>query len=372
MESFNARSVCSSGKGGEPEEASRIKDFETIKRRGVTPDVPDTKEKEIAMRKKGFLFSVVVVFALLAVGLAVVPRAKAAYPEPDKVIELMHHSSPGGGAGLFVLTVGELLNKTGIVKTKIQVRTHQGGSSAVALNYLHSKAGDPYVVMMWTTSQLNAMNRGTTVMKLEDITWLTTLVEDGNVMIVPYKSPYKTYKDLLADAKATPKKVSVGINSIGGSEHIMAVRIERNTGVKFNITAFEFSPTQLIGGHIDMAFGNTAETSSHVKAKRARVLANMGETRVPFYKDIPTLIEQGTNAAFTQFRGFFGGPNFPPEAVKFWENAFAKLVKTKEFKEYVKKCDYVVSYKTAAETKAFIQGYNAELIKDTKYIQENK
>jgi len=330
------------------------------------------KKKECAMRKKGLFFSTVVIFPLFVITLAVAPTAQAVYPEPGKVIELMHHSSPGGGAGLFVLTCGELLNKTGIVKNKIQVTTHQGGSSAVALNYLLSKGGDPNVVMMWTTAQLNALNRGTTKMKFEEVTWLTTLVEDGNVMIVPYKSPYKTYKDLLADAKSKPKKVSVGINSIGGSEHIMAARIERVAGVKFNITAFEFSPTQLIGGHIDMAFGNTAETSSHVKAKRARVLANMGETRVPYYKDIPTLIEQGTNAAFTQFRGFFGGPNFPPEAVKFWEDAFAKLVKTKEFKEFAKKSDYVVSYKTAAETKAFIQGYNAELIKDAKYIQENK
>ncbi|MBA4421929.1 MAG: hypothetical protein C0390_02365 [Syntrophus sp. (in: bacteria)] len=324
------------------------------------------------MKKRRILSSIVVGLSLFAFTVMTAPAVQAAYPEPDKVIEFLHHSSPGGGAGLFVLTCADLLNKTGIVKTKIQVQTRQGGSSAVALNYLHSKAGDPYVVMMWTTAQLNALNRGTTRMKIEDVTWLTTTVEDGNVMIVPFKSPYKNAKELIADAKTTPKKVSVGINSIGGSEHIMAARIERVAGLKFNITAFEFSPTQLIGGHIDMAFGNTAETSSHVKAKRARVLANMGETRVPYYKDVPTLIEQGTNAAFTQFRGFFGAPNFPPEAVKFWEDAFAKLVKTKEFAEFVKKSDYVVSYKTAAATKAFIQGYNAELIKDAKYIEENK
>jgi len=322
------------------------------------------------MKKRSVLSSIVVVFSVMAFVFTIAPAALAVYPEPGKVIELMHHSSPGGGAGLFVLTCGDLLNKTGIVKNKIQVTTHQGGSSAVALNYLKSKE-DPYIVMMWTTAQLNALNRGTTKMKIEEITWLTTLVEDGNVMIVPYKSPYKTWKELLAAAKSQPKKVSVGINSVGGSEHIMAARIERVAGVKFNITAFEFSPTQLIGGHIDMAFGNTAETSSHVKAKRARVLANMGDTRVPYYKDIPTLVEQGTNAAFTQFRGFFGGPNFPPEAVKFWEDAFAKLVKTKEFQAFAKKSDYVISYKTAADTKGFIKGYNEELIKDTKYIQES-
>jgi len=324
------------------------------------------------MKKSRFLSSIVAVFALFALTLAIAPAAQAAYPEEGKVIEFLHHSSPGGGAGLFVLTVADLLNKTGIVKNKIQVQTRQGGSSAVALNYLHSKAGDPYVVQMWTTAQLNAMNRGTTQMKIADVTWLSTLVEDGNVMIVPFKSPYKTAKDLIADAKAHPKKVSVGINSVGGSEHIMAARIERVAGLKFNITAFEFSPTQLIGGHIDMAFGNTAETSGHVKAKRARVLANMGDTRVPYYKDIPTLAEQGTNASFTQFRGFIGGPNFPAEAVKFWDNAFAKLMKTKEFIDYMKKADYVGAYKNSADTKAFIAGYNAELIKDTKYIEENK
>ena len=323
------------------------------------------------MKKRSLFISTVVVFSLFVIAAVFAPSAQAAYPEEGKVIEFLHHSSPGGGAGLFVLTCADLLNKTGIVKNKIQVQTRQGGSSAVALNYLHSKAGDPYVVMHWTTAQLNALNRGTTVMKLQDLTWLTTTVEDGNVMIVPFKSPYKTAKELIADAKTSPKKVSVGINSIGGSEHIMAARIERVAGLKFNITAFEFSPTQLIGGHIDMAFGNTAETSGHVKAKRARCIANMGETRVPYYKDIPTLIEQGTNTSFTQFRGFFGGPNFPPEAVKFWEDAFAKLVKTKEFAAYVKTADYVMAYKTAAATKAFIPGYNAELIKDVKYIEEN-
>ncbi|TSA44806.1 MAG: tripartite tricarboxylate transporter substrate binding protein [Deltaproteobacteria bacterium] len=355
-----------------PEKASRINGLRTNNLRGVAPDAPDMQKKESAMRKKGLFFSTIVIFSLFVIAAAFAPSAQAAYPEEGKVIEFLHHSSPGGGAGLFVLTCADLLNKTGIVKNKIQVQTRQGGSSAVALNYLNSKAGDPYVVMMWTTAQLNALNRGTTQLKIQDITWLTTLVEDGNVMIVPYKSPYKTAKDLIADAKTSPTKVSVGINSIGGSEHIMAARIERVAGLRFNITAFEFSPTQLIGGHIDMAFGNTSETSGHVKAKRARCIANMGEKRLPYYKDVPTLAEQGTNASFTQFRGFIGAPNFPSEAVKFWDDAFAKLMKTKEFNEYMKKADYVGAFKNSTETKSFVQGYNAELIKDAKYIEENK
>ena len=321
------------------------------------------------MKKRSILSSIIVVFALFAFTLATAPAAQAAYPEPDKVIELMHHSSPGGAAGLFVLNTGDILNKTGIIKNKIQVTTHQGGSSAVALNYLKSKGGDPYVVEMWTTSQLFAILRGATQMKLEECTWLSTIAEDPSVLIVPYNSPYKTLKDLIADAKANPKKVSVGINSVGGSEHIQAIRIERATGIKFNVTAFEFSPTQLIGGHIDVAFGNTAETSGHVRGKRARVLAAVAAHRLPYYKDVPTLIEQGVNASFTQYRGYMGGPNFPADAAKYWEDAFAKMVKTKQFAEFVKKSDLIPYFKTAAETKQFLVGYVNDLKEDLKDLQ---
>lgn len=320
------------------------------------------------MRTRGTTCIFAGLFSLLTVGLAIIPQTEAAYPEPDKVIEFLHHSSPGGAAGLFVLTTGDVLNKTGLVKAKIQTQTRQGGSSAVALNYLKSKKGDPYVVMHWTTAQLMAMLRGTTEMKLDECVWLSTLIEDGNVLMVPHNSPYKTVKDLIADAKANPGKINVGINSIGGSEDVMTRRIERAAGVKFNITSFDFSPTQLIAGNIALAFGSTAETQGHVKANRARVLANMGTTRVPYYKDIPTLIEQGIPVSFTQYRGFFGGPNFPAEAVKFWDETFPKLMKTKPYEEFMTKFDVIPNYKTAAETKALVTEYVKGLQEDLKLM----
>ena len=324
------------------------------------------------MRKKGLLFSIVAVFLLFLIAMATAPAAWADYPERGKMFDIYHHSSPGSGPDLFVRSAADALARSGIIKSKIQVQIRPGGSSAVALNYLQSKAGDPYLLMHWTTAQLMAMNRATTTMKIQEVTWLSTLIEDSNVLLVPYASPYKTLAELLADAKANPRKISLGINSVGGSEHVMAARLERVAGVKFNITAFEFSPTQLIGGHIDMAFANTTESSSHVRGKRVRVLANMGKTRLPFFKDIPTLAEQGVNTSFSQYRGFMGGQNFPADAVKFWDNAFARLIKTKQFADYLKKSETVVAYKTSAETKAFITEYNEELLKDLKFIQENK
>jgi len=77
------------------------------------------------MRVKALSFPAVA--SLFAVAAAVSPPACAAYPEDNKIIEFTNHSSPGGGAGLFVLTCADLLNKTGIVKQKIQVQHRQRG-----------------------------------------------------------------------------------------------------------------------------------------------------------------------------------------------------------------------------------------------------
>jgi putative tricarboxylic transport membrane protein len=324
------------------------------------------------MRKGYFLVSILVSFSLLIFSFATATKVHAAYPEPDKIIDMFHHAAPGTAPDLFLRTLADILNRKGIVKPKIQVQTRQGGSSAVGLNYLNSKAGDPYVMMAWTTAPILAMLRGTTALKLQNCNWLATFIEDPNVLIVNYKSPYKTLADLLADAKAHPNKVSVGINSIGGSEHLQAIRLERAAGVKFNITAFEFAPTMVIGGHIDVGFGNTAETAGHVKAKRARVLAAVSAHRLAYFKEVPTLIEQGVNASFTQYRGLFAGPDYPAEAIRFWDDAFAKMVKTPEFAEFVKKADVVANYKSSAETKVFLEGYIQELEKDLKYMQANK
>src|SRR5512138_1307029 len=124
------------------------------------------------------LFLGLMLSSLLVLALAAAPSAgAAAFPDPSQVVEFLHHSSPGGAAGLFVLSSGDLLNKTGIVKAKIQTQTRQGGSSAVALNYLKSKKGDPYVVMHWTTAQLLLKVTPTTEMKLDECVWLSTLIE---------------------------------------------------------------------------------------------------------------------------------------------------------------------------------------------------
>jgi putative tricarboxylic transport membrane protein len=288
---------------------------------------------------------------------------------PDKSIEFVTHSAAGGGADVFIRTVALILNNEGIVKPKIQVLNKTGGAATVAINYVAAKKGDPYVIQTWTTSPLVTVLRGTTMIKSPlEMSVICNLTEDPSMVVVKADSKYKDFKELIADAKKNPKKINCGINSQGGTEHITAARIQRATGVEFNITSFPVSTTALLGGHIDFCFGNVEETGEHIKANKLRAIAAVGDRRTNFLPNLPTMKEQGVNASFVQVRGFWGPPEMPDYAIKFWEQAFAKLMETKAFKDYMKSVEMDPAYVGSEASKKFVADYAKQLAQDLKEL----
>jgi putative tricarboxylic transport membrane protein len=315
------------------------------------------------MSKKKLLLSMVVVYSLVALALATAPPAMAG-EYPDKGIELVIHTAAGGAADVFGRSIALLLNNEGLVKPKITVTNRIGGSATVANNYLASKKGDPYLLMGWTTAPLVAVLRGTSTVKDPmEMTWLCNLTQDPNMLVVRADSQFKTLAELIDYAKKNPEKVTVAIPSLGGSEHVMVNRIEKATGAKFNPTSFSTmnSIVALLGGHVDFAFGNMQETGESLRAKKFRALAAVGEKRTQFFPDVPTMKEQGVNASFTQHRGIWAPPEMPDFALKFWDSAFAKLVETKGFKDYVKSVEMEPTFMGVEAVRKFIAQYSKEL-----------
>jgi putative tricarboxylic transport membrane protein len=203
-----------------------------------------------------------------------------------------------------------------------------------------------------------------------DLTLLCSLVEDPNLLVVRADSKYKSLKDLIEDARKNPDKVRGGVGSIGGSEHVIMNRVERATGVKFNITAFGadgFVP--LLGGHTDFTFAPPLVVQESVKAGKIRYLANAGDTRSQATPDEPTMKELGVNASFRQLRGFWGPPEMPDYAVKFWGQAFAKLSETKGFKDLLRKFSMEPVYMGPEQLRKFMPGYVKEFIADIKDLE---
>jgi putative tricarboxylic transport membrane protein len=322
------------------------------------------------MRRKTW-FSLFSLFSLLAVSccIAFAPAANAA-EYPGKYLEFVVHS-PGGGADTFVRASALYLNQEGIVKPKIQVFNRAGGGATVAINYLADNRGNPNVLMGWTTAPIVTLLRGTTKLKDPmDMTFLSALAEDPNLLVVRADSKYKNLKDLIDDARENPAKIKGGVGSIGGTEHIIMYRVERATGVKFNITSFGgMAYIQILGGHIDFTFATPVDVMEHVKAGKLRILAAAGDVRTQFASDVPTMKEQGVDASFRQLRGFCGAPQMPDYAVTFWEQAFTKLSETKAFKDHMTKIQMDPIYMGPEQLKKFIPDYAKGLSADLKELE---
>ncbi len=320
------------------------------------------------MGKKTFFWSMMAVCVFFALALA--SGVQAAYPE--KPIEIVVHSAPGGGSDLFARQVAHILEKEGLLKQKIQVVNRTGGGATIALNYLAGKKGDPYVFMNATTSPLTTLLRGSSRLKFEDLTLIAMLAEDPNLAFTRYDSPYKDMKGVIAEAKKAPKRVNIAIGTIGGSEHICAHRVAKAAGVEFNIVAFKSggeAATALLGGHVDVSFGNVQEQVGQIEAKKIRPLATMTEKRIPYLPNVPTMREEGINAVYSQFRGFWGPQDFPAYAVKYWEDIFEKLMKSQAFKDNLKSTQAVESFRKHEEFKRYLTKYVEELNKDVQTLE---
>ncbi|NDH60372.1 MAG: hypothetical protein EBY18_01710 [Alphaproteobacteria bacterium] len=110
--------------------------------------------------------------------------------------------------------------------------------------------------------------------------------------------PYKTFAEVITDAKARPGKVNVGV--LGASQALVLMTlIKKENGVDLNLIPYKGGGPlnqDILAGVTDVAIGSLTSFSPHVRANKVRALAVTGEKRTPALPDTSTLIEQGVKA----------------------------------------------------------------------------
>jgi tripartite-type tricarboxylate transporter receptor subunit TctC len=107
--------------------------------------------------------------------------------------------------------------------------------------------------------------------------------------------PYKTMSDVVADAKARPGKVSVGLLSASGAL-LLTAYLQKANGFELNQIYYKGGgPTvqDVLAGVTDVTVTTLGALQPHFRAGKLRPLATTGEKRAPSLPDVPTLGEQG-------------------------------------------------------------------------------
>ena len=282
----------------------------------------------------------IIILSILAISImTMVPaNSDAASFVPNRPIEFVIFASPGGGSSIFAEVVGGIMEKEKLVPVAVPRVYKPGGSQAVGMAYLHEKKGIPYYFGSTSNSYITAGLTGASkTISHKDFTDIAILAFDEMVIMTRTESPYKTFEDLIAAAKAN-KNIKWGGSNVGGSDSILAAMIGKAAGVKFNYIAFQGGGdvnAALLGGHIDIASANPTEVMQQFEGKTMRPLALAAEARVAELKGVPTLKELGINVVFNTFRGINAPPGIPAEAVAYYQQVAKKVMDTAAFKKYI-------------------------------------
>jgi tripartite-type tricarboxylate transporter receptor subunit TctC len=166
------------------------------------------------------------------------------------------------------------------------------------------------------------------------------LIERGPlILMVRNDSPYKSVKDIVAAAKASPGKLSYASGGIGGSHHLSGALFESTAGIDMIHAPYKSGAagaTDLMGGQVDMMFEQMYTAMPAIQGGRMRALAITSKTRSPLLANLPTMVEQGFPAVeVMNWQGLIGPKGMPSELIKQLNMVCNQALQTAEVKEKI-------------------------------------
>ena len=323
------------------------------------------------MNKKRRTETYLVLFLMAACFLWVAPSPAQDYPKGS--IQLVVPFAPGGATDIFWRTLGDYLSKN--LNATVAIVNKPGGGGIVGMSTVVNSKADGYTVCAGNSDTLNItplFTKDIPFDTINDLTYIAKLAIFPQGMAVRTESPFKTMEDIIAFARANPKKLKAGTPGVGTSPYMAAYTFNRDANVDITPVAFggggEVVP-QVLGGHVDFAFISMPPIKSQVVAGKARYLAFFSKARHPLYPDIPTAVEKGLKRTIIETGiGLVGPKGLPVAVVKKWEEVAQMTMKDPKVISAVHKFDYIVDFKPGEAYKKEI----AEEFADFKELMGKK
>ena len=284
---------------------------------------------------------------------------------PAKPIELVVHTSAGGGSDLVARTFAEVVAREKLLPQILIVQNRSGGSGAIAQSYVAGKRGDPYVLLSAAVSVVLSVPIRTGMdVGIDKLTPLGMIGLDLNSVAVREDAPWRTLQDLVAAAKAKPKSVNLAIGSTGATAHYLAWNIERLTGARFNIVSFKSGPdaaVAVLGGHVHATTENLADVLPHATSGKMRILGLPALKRLPDLPNVPTMKEQGLDLHIGAGRGFASPAGIPKDAAVLLEQTVARVHKSAGWRDFMAKNMYEDVYMNGEEFGRYLSTRQVEM-----------
>jgi len=261
-------------------------------------------------------------FAMLVLA---APAAVAQYP--NRPITMIVPFSAGGPTDTIARIMAEGMTRS--LGQTVVVENVTGAGGSIGVSRVVRAAPDGYLVGIGHlgTHVFNGAIYPLQYDMLRDLAPVAMVASNPQLIVSKNAVPARNLKELLAWVKANQDKVSSGTGGTGTPSNVSSVYFQNASATKFVIVHYRGSAPamqDLIAGHIDLGFEQTANVLPHVRAGKMRAYAVTSKTRSAAAPDIPTVDEAGLPGFYMSVWHGIWVPKGTPAAVVAKLNAAVK------------------------------------------------
>ena len=275
---------------------------------------------------------------------------------PNKPIKLVIAFPAGGPTDITMRALAEGASK--VLGQPVIVDNKPGAGGSLPAQALQSAPADGYTLAQIPQSIFRLPY--TTKMTwdpVKDISYVINVTGYAFGVVVPTASPFKSWADFVAYAKANPGKLSYGSTGNLTSPHLTMEHVAQKADIKLLHVPYKGSADLMqavLGGHL-MAASDSTGFAPQVEAGKLRVLNTWGDKRLAKFSDAPTLKELGYDIVQNSPFGIGAPKNTPEAVVKRLHDAFKTAMEQPAYVDALQRYDMVPIYMSSAQYRQFAQ-----------------
>lgn len=288
--------------------------------------------------------------------LPVLPAAAADWPTHP--VRFMVGTAAGGSADVIARLIGEkLADRLG---QSFFIENNTTGGGAVAQMTVAKAPPDGYTMLMMTAGfpPQMAMRKSVPYDPINGFAYVMFVCGYPFVYAVRPDSPIKSFKDLIAQAKARPGKITYTINAKGSIYHVLTKWIEIEAGIELTPIPYRGSPpafADVMAGRVDVMVEPATTGFTHIRNGQLRVLALSSPTRYPLMPDAPIVAETLPGVEFMSWLGIVMPGGTPQPIVDRINKEVRSVLTTPEMQRRLKEAGSAATPSTPEEMKQKVE-----------------
>ncbi|WP_040821717.1 tripartite tricarboxylate transporter substrate binding protein [Thalassobium sp. R2A62] len=288
-----------------------------------------------------------------------------ALADGHQVVDSLHFLIPGGAGGGWDGTArgtGEALTGAGLVGSA-SYENMSGGGGGKAIGYLIENADSNHGTLMVNSTPIVIRSlTGVFPQSFRDLTLVAGTIGDYAALVVAADSDIQDVNGLIDAFNADASAVAIGGGSVpGGMDHLVAAMVFQAAGA--DPVAMKYVPYDgggatmagLLSGEVQAVSTGFSEAVELAKAGEVRIIGVTADDRVDAYADAPTMLEQGNDTTFVNWRGFFAAPGLPDDKLAMYQDAIAKMYETDEWETVRARNGWVNIHNPGADFQTFLE-----------------